>query len=55
MHARMPHHTYRDEYTAQERALCASWTAGRLRFELDPEVYMRQGRVDVTATDCDRP
>jgi hypothetical protein len=35
--------------------LRASCQAGRLRFDLDPEAFLRDGRVDAVKLDCDRP
>jgi hypothetical protein len=35
--------------------LRASCKAGRLRFDLDPEAFLLDGRVDAVKLDCDRP
>lgn len=35
--------------------LRASCKAGHLRFDLDPEAFLRDGRVDAVKLDCDRP
>jgi hypothetical protein len=35
--------------------LRASCKAGHLRFDLDPEAFLRDGRVDAVELDCDRP
>ncbi len=35
--------------------LRASCKAGRLRFDLDADAFLREGRVDAVEVDCDRP
>lgn len=35
--------------------LRASCKAGRLRFDLDPDAFLRDGRSDAVKLDCDRP
>ena len=35
--------------------LRGSCHAGRLRFDADPEAFLREGRVDAVKLDCDRP
>jgi hypothetical protein len=35
--------------------LRASCKAGRLRFDLDPDAFLRDGRTDAVKVDCDRP
>jgi hypothetical protein len=35
--------------------LRASCRAGHLRFDADPEAFLREGRVDAARLDCDRP
>jgi hypothetical protein len=37
------------------QTLHASCKAGHLRFDLDPEAFLRDGRVDAARLDCDRP
>ena len=37
------------------KTLRESCLAGRLRFDADPEAFLRDGRVTVSALDCDYP
>ncbi len=52
MLARMPGATYRPQGEAQERKSCR---AGHLRFEGDPEAFLRDGKLVAPEVDCNNP